>query len=147
MAGLEAFQGEMLNRWLRTPEFAAVVKEAQAAREVQQKLRPEIRGPERIAWLCDVETALRTRHADAPHQEDRDKALKAALDVGKEIRAEEAHGKDLEVKQARKDFAAFIRNMVAYIKLKHSNAHATLFPVLRDILGNVEAIQAGKFEA
>ena len=141
-----SFKSEFLTRWLENAEFAALVREAEDGKANAMRLRPTVRGPKRIAWLIEVETQLQGRLEAAETNEEKDKALRALLSVGAEIRSEELHFEAIQQKVAARDFARFIRNFVGYVKVRHSAAHATLFPIVRDALQNIERIQAGKFE-
>jgi hypothetical protein len=142
-----SFKQQFLPRWMENPEFAALVKEAEDGKANALRLRPTVRGPERIAWLLGVEKELKGRLEGVEDHDAKDKALRALLNVGAEIRAEELHFESLQGKIAQRDFARFVKNLVGYVKARHAAAHMTLFPVLRDVLNNIERVQSGKFEA
>jgi hypothetical protein len=110
-------------------------------------MRPSVRGPERIAWLIEVETELKKRLAAGINDTEKDKALRALLQVGQDIRDEERHFEEMQQKVSRRDFSRFVRNVIAFIKLRHAASYPTLFPVFRDVLANIETIQTNKLTA
>jgi hypothetical protein len=146
IAGCESFKAEMLTKWQRNPEFEACLREAEDGAANVKRARPSVRGPERIAWLIEVEKKLKSRHEAAEADTEKDKALNALLKVGQDIRDEERHYEEMQQKAARRSFARFMKNAVAFIKLKHPESHPTVFPVLRDVLTNIERIQTGNFD-
>ena len=146
LPGCGSLKAEQVKRWLANAEFAALVTEAEDGNANAKRLRPAVRGPERIAWLIEVEKTLRIRHKDTEGEEGKDKALRALLAVGADIRQEEAHLETLQQRIAQRDFARFLKNLIAWIKVRHAASHATVFPILRGALQNLEAIQSGKFE-
>lgn len=139
-----------ISRWRTNAEFAAFVREAEDGRANQLRLRPAVRGPERIAWLIEVERQLRARlenkAGDERTESDQDKTLRAALLVGQEIRAEEDHYESMQKRVAARQFARFLKNLVEFVKRRHAAAHATVFPILRDALNHLDAIQSGQME-
>jgi len=140
-----SFKQEFFARWLVNAEFGAAVKEAEDGRANSLRLRPSVRGPERIAWLLEVEKKLRERHAGLEDGETKEGVLRTAINVGKDIREEEKHFEELLQKASRREFAKFVKNLVSYIKAKHADSYSTLFPIFRDALANIEQVQSGKY--
>lgn len=145
IAALPSFKASMLPSWLRNPEFAALVEEAQAGRDMQTTMRPTLRGKDRIAWLLTVDEALRKRHAGSEDEKAADTALAAILKVGADIRAEEQHLESLEQKRAQRDLKSFVSGMVRFIRERHAQQFGIIEPALRDVLQNLSGIMAGKW--
>ena len=145
--GLESFKADFLRSWERNAEFAALLKEAEDGQANAQRLRPSVRGPKRIAWLIEVEAALKTRHEDGTTDDAKDKALRALLNVGAEIRAEEAHYEAQQQARARRSFERFLRNVVAHLKDKQPELFPVVAEALADVAKHLDSIMDGKARA
>jgi len=149
IAGCEKLSEETLRAWMKKPEFVALVQVEEERAKSFQRTAPELRGLDKIAFYLDVDRTLREQF-DGASEGDDEKAAHAVLAVihrnSAEIRAEERHFEDMKQKQAQRDFGTFLRNVIRYVKVRHGAAHATLYPVLRDVLNNLALIQSGRFE-
>lgn len=139
-----SFKPDFFRRWAKNPEFAAFVKESEDGRANALRLRPSVRGPQRIAWLLEVETELKSRMEGVEKDAEKDKTLRSLLAVGQDIRDEERHYEDQQQKAARRDFGKLVRNLIAYVKARHGKVFVVVAPVLKDALQNFDRIAAGR---
>lgn len=140
---LESVRGTHFGRWIRDPEFASLVKVERERQANEARTEPAVRGPENIAWLCAVATQLRELHDGADERTDRLAVLKAIHANNAEIRAEERHYEELKQAAAKRDFGAFLRNLVRWVKLNHAATYKIVFPILRDALKRLDQIVKG----
>jgi len=139
--GFKSFRADTLRRWLETEEFRAAVALAREIHADEKRVKPSVRGPEKIAWLLTVERRLKEAHDEAEGK-DRKDVLNAILKVGAEIRAEESHFEDMKTAKKRREFALFLRRLVQYVARSHESVYPVVGPVLKDALRNIKRIMA-----
>ena len=152
--GLESFKADCLRGWERNAEFAALMQVEAERQKQADKIVPEVRGLEKVAFYLDVESALKEQYEETrtggkqgdPAPEKAATILAVIHRNSAEIRAEEKHLEDIRSARARNDFGRFMRNMIAWVKVRHSKSHATVFPILRDVLNHLDQVVAGKFD-
>jgi len=137
--GLTSVTSNMLRRWLDTEEFRAAVALAREIHADEKRVKPSVRGPEKIAWLLTVEKRLKDVHEEAEGKERKD-ILNAILKVGAEIRAEESHFEDMKTAKKRREFGLFLRRLVQYVARSHESVYPVVAPVLKDALRNIGRI-------
>lgn len=155
LPGCGGFRPDYLRVWVNDPEFAALVKTEEERQAQSAEIAPDVRGPEKLAWLVAVEQKLREQFEAARtggrNGDPDEKLAREILSVihkhGAEVRAEEKHLADQAESRAKREFKAFLRNVMRYVKAKHAKTHLVVYPVLEDALQHLDAIVAGRIDS
>lgn len=133
-----------LRTWrARSAEFAAAVEAAEIAAAEAAKLDPEIRSPKDVAWLEARQEELRDAYDGEEDEKRRAAIRKEMMTISAALRAEEKHVADLRDRAARREFAAFLRSFVEFVKTKFARQADVIVPVLRQALQSLPSIMKG----